>query len=90
MVVGGLLITAARRLRADVENATGRSFAAGYRSFAEAHGPVRVDEQFTPYPGIAFDDTTYTGDAYPCFGWAADRYGVSWQVGTADRELAGS
>ena len=23
-----------------------------------------------------------------CFGWATDRYGVSWQVGTADRELA--
>src|SRR5262245_51345585 len=20
-----------------------------------------------------------------CFGWAADRYGVSWQIGTADR-----
>jgi predicted 3-demethylubiquinone-9 3-methyltransferase (glyoxalase superfamily) len=25
-----------------------------------------------------------------CFGWAADRYGVSWQIGIADRELAGS
>ena len=25
-----------------------------------------------------------------CFGWAADKYGVSWQVGKADRELAGS
>ena len=23
-----------------------------------------------------------------CFGWATDRYGVSWQMGTADRELA--
>src|SRR4029450_11211668 len=23
-----------------------------------------------------------------CFGWTVDRYGVSWQVGTADRELA--
>jgi predicted 3-demethylubiquinone-9 3-methyltransferase (glyoxalase superfamily) len=23
-----------------------------------------------------------------CFGWATDRYGVSWQIGTADRELA--
>lgn len=25
-----------------------------------------------------------------CFGWAADRYGVSWQIGTADREPTGS
>ena len=25
-----------------------------------------------------------------CFGWAADRYGVSWQIGTADRELGSS
>jgi predicted 3-demethylubiquinone-9 3-methyltransferase (glyoxalase superfamily) len=25
-----------------------------------------------------------------CFGWAADRYGVSWQVGKADRALARS
>ena len=23
-----------------------------------------------------------------CFGWTVDRYGVSWQVGTVDRELA--
>jgi predicted 3-demethylubiquinone-9 3-methyltransferase (glyoxalase superfamily) len=25
-----------------------------------------------------------------CFGWATDRYGVSWQMGKADRELADS
>jgi predicted 3-demethylubiquinone-9 3-methyltransferase (glyoxalase superfamily) len=25
-----------------------------------------------------------------CFGWVADRYGVSWQIGTGDRDLAGS
>jgi predicted 3-demethylubiquinone-9 3-methyltransferase (glyoxalase superfamily) len=25
-----------------------------------------------------------------CFGWATDRYGVSWQIGTADREPAQS
>jgi predicted 3-demethylubiquinone-9 3-methyltransferase (glyoxalase superfamily) len=23
-----------------------------------------------------------------CFGWATDRYGVSWQISTADRDLA--
>jgi CO/xanthine dehydrogenase Mo-binding subunit len=67
MVVGGLLIRAADKLRARVEESTGRSFASSYR---EA-GPLRVDEQFTPYPGVPFDDKTYTGDAYPAFGWAA-------------------
>jgi CO/xanthine dehydrogenase Mo-binding subunit len=66
MVVGGLLIRAAERLRAEVEAETGRSFAAGYR----VARPRRVDEQFTPYPGVPFDDATYTGDAYPAFGWA--------------------
>ncbi|MDP9243758.1 MAG: xanthine dehydrogenase family protein molybdopterin-binding subunit [Chloroflexota bacterium] len=66
MVVGGLLITAAQKLRARVEAHTRRTFAESYR---EA-GPVRIDERFVPYPGVAFDDKTYTGDAYPCFGWA--------------------
>jgi CO/xanthine dehydrogenase Mo-binding subunit len=67
MVVGGLLIKAAERLRTRVEKATGRAFAESYR---EA-GPMRVDEQFVPYPGEPFDDATYRGDAYPAFGWAA-------------------
>ena len=67
MVVGGLLIKAAERLRTRVEEATGRPFAESYR---EA-GPMRIDEQFVPYPGEPFDDKTYRGDAYPAFGWAA-------------------
>jgi CO/xanthine dehydrogenase Mo-binding subunit len=71
MVVGGLLITAARRLKSQVEEATGKPFADSHRSFAQTHGPLRVDERFTPYPGITFDDETYTGDAYPAYGWAA-------------------
>ncbi len=71
MVVGGLLIKAAERLRAQVETATGGSFAETYRSFAAEHGATRVDEQFIPYPGVTFDDATYQGDAYPCFGWAS-------------------
>jgi CO/xanthine dehydrogenase Mo-binding subunit len=67
MVVGGLLVTAARRLRWQVEAATERPFAECYRTA----GPMRVDEHFTPYPGEPFDDATYTGDAYPAYGWAA-------------------
>src|SRR4029453_18598374 len=36
-----------------------------------APGPVRLVQRFQPYPGVPFDDKTYTGDAYPAFGWAA-------------------
>jgi CO/xanthine dehydrogenase Mo-binding subunit len=70
MVVGGLIIHAARRLRGHVEAATGQPFADSYRDFAREHGALRVDERFEPYPGVHFDDATYTGDAYPAFGWA--------------------
>jgi len=71
MVVGGLVIKAAERLRAAVETATGRPFAESYRDHAAAHGALRVDQQFEPYPGVQFDDETYRGDAYPAFGWAS-------------------
>jgi CO/xanthine dehydrogenase Mo-binding subunit len=71
MVVGGLVIDAARRLREQVESETGRPFADSAADFAREHGPTRVDQRFKPYPGEPFDDTTYTGDAYPAFGWAA-------------------
>jgi CO/xanthine dehydrogenase Mo-binding subunit len=72
MVVGGLLIKAARRLRADVEGRNGeREFATVYREDAAGHGATRVDQRFEPYPDVHFDDATYHGDAYPAFGWAA-------------------
>ena len=71
MVVGGMLVAAARRLRDEVEGRTGRPFAEAYRADAAAHGPTRIDQGFEPYPGVGFDDATYTGDAYPVFGWAA-------------------
>jgi CO/xanthine dehydrogenase Mo-binding subunit len=70
MVVGGLLVKAARRLRAQVEAVTDRSFADSYRDFATEHGGLQVDERFEPYPNVTFDDETYRGDAYPAFGWA--------------------
>ncbi len=72
MVVGGLCIEAARRLRAEVEERNpGKSFAEAYQDDARANGATRIDQQFEPYPGIEFDDETYRGDAYPAFGWAA-------------------
>jgi CO/xanthine dehydrogenase Mo-binding subunit len=71
MVIGGLLVQAARRLRAEVEEEVRRPFPDGYLAFAAAHGPIRVDERFGGYPNIEWDDTTYRGDAYPCYGWAS-------------------
>jgi CO/xanthine dehydrogenase Mo-binding subunit len=71
MVVGGLAVTAARRLREQVESATGLPFSASAAAYARSQGPVRIEQRFEPYPGIQFDDGTYTGDAYPAFGWAA-------------------
>jgi CO/xanthine dehydrogenase Mo-binding subunit len=80
MVVGGLVIRAAEKLRARVEEQTGRPFADSYR---EA-GPMRIDEQFTPYPGEPFDDKAYRGDAYPAFGWACAVATVDVDLDTAE------
>jgi CO/xanthine dehydrogenase Mo-binding subunit len=70
MVVGGLVMKAAARLRERIEEATGRAFADSYRDFATEHGGLRIDEHFEPYPNVHFDDDTYRGDAYPTYGWA--------------------
>ncbi|HET9614564.1 MAG TPA: molybdopterin cofactor-binding domain-containing protein, partial [Candidatus Limnocylindrales bacterium] len=72
MVVGGLLVKAARRLRATVEERSGGlAFAEARADDVAANGPTRIDEQFEPYPHVHFDDETYRGDAYPAYGWAA-------------------
>ena len=84
MVVGGLVIHAARRLRETVETATGRAFVDAYREYAQANGPLRIDQRFEPYPGIHFDDETYRGDAYPAFGWAACVAGVEVDLDTGE------
>jgi CO/xanthine dehydrogenase Mo-binding subunit len=80
MVVGGLLIRAAEKLRTQVEEETGGPFADSYRRAT----PRRIDEHFTPYPGVRFDDTTYTGDAYPAYGWAAAVARVEVDLDTAE------
>jgi CO/xanthine dehydrogenase Mo-binding subunit len=70
MVVGGLVIKASQRMRAQVEEATGKSFAESYVDYAQEHNGLRIDQQFEAYPNVTFDDETYKGDAYPAFGWA--------------------
>jgi CO/xanthine dehydrogenase Mo-binding subunit len=84
MVVGGLLIHAARRLKAEIEERTGRPFGLSYRDDARDHGATRIDQPFVPYPGRHFDDDTYTGDAYPSYGWAAAVAEVEVDLDTAE------
>jgi len=57
MVVGGLVEKASKALREKLDR-------------EPVTGEVAVTMQYEPPPGIHFDDATYTGAAYPCFGWA--------------------
>mgnify|MGYP001821417284 FL=1 len=70
MVVGGMVSKAAARLRALVEERSGGDFADVYKADAAANGATRIDQDFESEVEVEFDDETYTGDAYPAFGWA--------------------
>ena len=76
MVVGGVLERAARGLRARVEawaaerGLKGASLADAARQMVSAVGEVAETAQYEPPPGIEWDDATYTGSAYPVYGWA--------------------
>ena len=73
MVVGGVVERAARALRARIEGwaaSRGIGYADAARALAEAEGEVSETAQYEPPPGIEWDDATYTGSAYPVYGWA--------------------
>jgi CO/xanthine dehydrogenase Mo-binding subunit len=65
MVVGGLLKACASEMK---RRLGGLSPAA----YLRRHGPLTVTKQYEPPPGIAWDDTTYRGDAYATYGWGCD------------------
>jgi CO/xanthine dehydrogenase Mo-binding subunit len=76
MVVGGVVDRAARTLRGRLETwgrerARTGDVAELARAYAAAHGELAETVQYQPPPGIAWDDATYTGSAYPVYGWAA-------------------
>jgi CO/xanthine dehydrogenase Mo-binding subunit len=75
MVVGSIVESATKKVAAKVreeQTSSGGSFAeAGDRLLAR-EGGVRVVEQYEPPSYVQWDDVTYRGDAYPCFGWMCD------------------
>ena len=79
MVVGGLVERAARAVRVRLE-AWGQEHGHGHvgalTELAKAYAASGADElaetvTYEPPPGIQWDDATYTGSAYPVYGWAA-------------------
>ncbi|AKT43162.1 xanthine dehydrogenase family protein molybdopterin-binding subunit [Chondromyces crocatus] len=75
MVVGSIVESASREVAARVtaeQAAAGGTFAeAGDRLLARGEA-VGCLKQYEPPAFVQWDDTTYKGDAYPCFAWACD------------------
>jgi CO/xanthine dehydrogenase Mo-binding subunit len=77
MVVGGLVDRAASSVRGKLEAwAKAHGTTGSLVELAQAHAASGEAELcdtvgYEPPPGIQWDDATYTGSAYPVFGWAA-------------------
>jgi CO/xanthine dehydrogenase Mo-binding subunit len=76
MVVGAVVERAARALRGRLEAWAAEHGRRGaplveIATAAAAAGELAETATYAPPPGIAWDDATYTGSAYPVYGWAA-------------------
>jgi CO/xanthine dehydrogenase Mo-binding subunit len=90
MVVGGVVERAARALRKRLEawgaeRGAGGSLVELARAHAEATGGELAETvTYEPPPGIQWDDATYTGAAYPVYGWAACLVDVEIDLDTCE------
>jgi CO/xanthine dehydrogenase Mo-binding subunit len=92
MVVGSIVERAGIELNARVqgeEKLHGLSRAAAWDRLAA--DPVRGTALVTyePPPGVVWDDETYSGDAYPAFGWACDVAEVEIDLDTFETKVSG-
>ena len=62
-------------------------FAAMARRYLDERGPLVCVEQYEPPAGIAWDDATYTGAAYPCYAWAGTAVEVEVDLDTYEVAL---
>jgi CO/xanthine dehydrogenase Mo-binding subunit len=88
MVVGSIVETAAREVAARVrsEQRPDETFGAAADRLLEK-GPVTSLQQYEPPVTVAFDETTYTGDAYPCFSWMCDIVEVEVDIDTFETRV---
>lgn len=62
-------------------------FAAIARKYLQERGPLQIIENYRHPDDIVFDDATYRGDAYPCYGWAATAVEVEVDLDTYEVSL---
>jgi CO/xanthine dehydrogenase Mo-binding subunit len=89
MVVGGVVERAAAALRARLEawgkeRGVAGGAAALAKAYAAAAGELAETVTYAPPPGIQWDDATYTGAAYPVYGWAACLVDVAVDLDTCE------
>jgi CO/xanthine dehydrogenase Mo-binding subunit len=94
MVVGGLVARAARALGERLaawgaaQGLSARDPAALALAHGAAAGELAETATYEPPPGIAWDDATYTGSAYPVYGWAACLVDVEIDLDTYEVAIA--
>lgn len=65
MVVGRILHRCAREMRKTLGRLTPKEY-------LSKHGPLVITKEYEKPAGLEWDDHTYRGDAYGCYGWACD------------------
>jgi CO/xanthine dehydrogenase Mo-binding subunit len=92
MIVGGVVEEAARALFARVESdrqKRGGSFDEAAQRLLSENGTVTVERTYEPPPGLAWDDATYHGDAYPVYGWGCTIAEVEVDLDTFETSVLG-
>jgi CO/xanthine dehydrogenase Mo-binding subunit len=90
MVVGGLVDRGSQAIKARLESWAKENDMASSplediaKAIYEAEGEVSETVQYSPPPGIEWDDETYTGSAYPVYGWAACLVDVAVDLDTCE------
>src|SRR6185436_15017153 len=89
MIVGGCLARAARELGARIEQLAGTEgpFRERVQRMLARGGAREIATVYEPPAGLAWDDASYRGDAYPVYGWAADVAEVEVDVDTFEVEI---
>ncbi len=87
MVVGGCLKDACCELAARVGGEALYSWRERALEFLQGGGDGRVVVTYESPSGLVWDDETYTGDAYPVYGWAADVAEVEVDSDTLEVEV---